>query len=115
MHHVEPVGEKNSGSLRRKANRQRFARMFEKFQPFPFDRHDGHGFDRLPDVDIEAVKPHDGPTVGTIHTLPTTAMELVRTEGHSAQRINGIPEKKVRVRIRRHTNTETKFKTTRSY
>ena len=41
----------------------RFAKMFEKFQPFPFDRHNGRGYNRLEKVDIEAVKGHDGPTV----------------------------------------------------
>ena len=36
---------------------------FEKFQPFPFDKHNGRGYNRLEKVDIEAVKGHDGPTV----------------------------------------------------
>ncbi|MDP7674254.1 MAG: DUF362 domain-containing protein [Dehalococcoidia bacterium] len=71
LHHVEPVGrEKFRFPYDERPTRQRFARMFEKFQPFPFDRHDGHGFDRLPEVDIEAVKPHDGPTVGTHSHAP---------------------------------------------
>ncbi len=66
LHHVAPAGrEKFAFPYDPRPSRQRFGRIFEKFQPFPFDRHDGHGFDRLPDVDIEAVKPHDGPTVGT--------------------------------------------------
>ena len=63
---VEPAGRaKFSFSFDRRPSRQRFGRIFEKLQPFPFDRHEGRGFDRLPEVDIEAVKPHDGPTVGT--------------------------------------------------
>jgi len=41
----------------------RFEKMFEKFQPFPFDKHNGRGYNRLEKVDIEAVKGHDGPTV----------------------------------------------------
>ena len=44
-------------------SRQRFRKMFEKFQPFPVERHNGHGFDRLTGVDLDAVKAHDGPTV----------------------------------------------------
>ena len=31
---------------------------FEKFQPFPYDRHDGKGFDRNDEVDLEAMKRH---------------------------------------------------------
>ena len=31
---------------------------FERFQPFPYDRHDGRGFDRKDEVDIEKVKRH---------------------------------------------------------
>ncbi|MBM3956692.1 MAG: DUF362 domain-containing protein [Gemmatimonadetes bacterium] len=38
-------------------NRVRFGRMFEKLQPFPYDRHGGRGFDRLPEVDFEKVHP----------------------------------------------------------
>ena len=33
--------------------------MFEKFQPFPFDKHDGRGYNRLDKVDIDAVKGDD--------------------------------------------------------
>jgi hypothetical protein len=66
LHHVEPAGpDKFRFPYDERPTRQRFARMFEKFQPFPFDRPDGRGYDRLEEVDIEAVKPHDGPTVGT--------------------------------------------------
>lgn len=65
LHTVEPAGrEKFKFPYDQRPSRERFGNMFEKFQPFPFDRHDGHGFDRLPDVDIDAVKPHDGPKVG---------------------------------------------------
>ncbi len=31
---------------------------FKKFQPFPYDRHDGKGFDRNDEVDLEAMKRH---------------------------------------------------------
>ncbi|MCH8230689.1 MAG: DUF362 domain-containing protein [Chloroflexi bacterium] len=66
LHEVEPVGgERFRFEYDRRPTRQRFARLFEKFQPFPFDRHDGRGYDRLPEVDIDALKPHDGPKVGT--------------------------------------------------
>ena len=66
LHDVPPVGGYRFGfSYDRRPTRKRFSRMFEKFQPFPFDRHGGHGYDRLPEVDIEALKPHDGPKVGT--------------------------------------------------
>lgn len=66
IHEVEPAGRSQfQFPYDRRPTRQRFGRLFEKFQPFPFDRHDGHGFNRLAEVDIDAVKPHDGPTVGT--------------------------------------------------
>ncbi|MCI0439216.1 MAG: DUF362 domain-containing protein [Chloroflexi bacterium] len=42
----------------RRASRQRFGERFKKFQPFPYDRHDGHGFDRVDEVDLEAMKRH---------------------------------------------------------
>jgi hypothetical protein len=65
LHVVEPAGrDKFKFPYDQRPSRQRFRRLFEKFQPFPYDRHDGHGYNRLPEVDIEAVKPHDGPTVG---------------------------------------------------
>ena len=31
---------------------------FERFMPFPYDRHDGKGFDRNDEVDIDAIKHH---------------------------------------------------------
>ena len=31
---------------------------FERFMPFPYDRHDGKGFARNDEVDIEKVKHH---------------------------------------------------------
>jgi hypothetical protein len=42
----------------RRPSRQRFMKRFEKFQPFPYDRHDGHGFDRNAEVDLERMKRH---------------------------------------------------------
>ncbi|HAE32610.1 MAG: hypothetical protein CL749_01180 [Chloroflexi bacterium] len=39
-------------------SRQRFAEKFEKFQPFPYDRHDGKGFDRLDEIDLDKVRHH---------------------------------------------------------
>lgn len=47
----------------RRPTRKRFQKLFEKFQPFPYERHNGQGFNRLPEVDLDAVKPHSGPTV----------------------------------------------------
>jgi uncharacterized Fe-S center protein len=44
----------------------RLGKLFEKFQPFPRERFDGAGFDRLPEVDLAAVKHPDGPKV-SIH------------------------------------------------
>ncbi len=41
--------------------RVRLGRLFEKFQPFPFDRYDGRGYNRVEKIDIDAVKAHDGP------------------------------------------------------
>ena len=37
----------------RRPSRQRYMAKFEQFQPFPYDRHDGRGFDREEEVDIE--------------------------------------------------------------
>jgi hypothetical protein len=37
-------------------SRQRFGERFEKFTPFPYDRHDGKGFLREDEVDLEAIK-----------------------------------------------------------
>ena len=41
-------------------------KKFERFMPFPYDRHDGKGFARNDEVDIEAIKHHyeDAPTNG---------------------------------------------------
>jgi len=62
--HVERAGaEKFRFPLDRRPTRQRFGKMFAKFQPFPFDRYDTRGFNRLPEVDLDAVKGHSGPTV----------------------------------------------------
>jgi uncharacterized Fe-S center protein len=66
LHDVAPVGGYRYGfSYDRRPTRIRFSRLFEKFQPFPFDRHEGRGYGRLPEVDVEALKPHDGPKVAT--------------------------------------------------
>ncbi|HIF13570.1 MAG TPA: DUF362 domain-containing protein [Dehalococcoidia bacterium] len=62
--HVERAGaEKFRFPLDTRPTRQRFGKLFEKFQPFPFDRYDTRGFNRLPEVDLDAVKGHAGPTV----------------------------------------------------
>ena len=42
----------------RRASRQRFGDRFDKFTPFPYDRHDGKGFARNDEVDLEAMKRH---------------------------------------------------------
>lgn len=42
----------------RRPSRQRFMARFAKFQPFPYDRHDGRGYLREDEVDLEAVKRH---------------------------------------------------------
>ncbi len=42
----------------RRPSRQRFKERFEKFQPFPYDRHDGKGFARNDEVDLERMKRH---------------------------------------------------------
>jgi len=44
-------------------NRVRFQKMYDKFEPFPYDRHDGRGFDRLPEVDLGKVSPKAGSEV----------------------------------------------------
>ena len=56
---VEPAApEKYQFPYDRRPSRQRFKEKFEKFQPFPYDRHDGKGFARNDEVDFEAVKRH---------------------------------------------------------
>jgi len=61
---VEPAdGERFKFPYDRRPSRQRFGARFEKFQPFPYDRHDGQGFDRNDDVDIEKMKHHYEHTV----------------------------------------------------
>ena len=42
----------------RRPSRARFGDRFDKFKPFPYDRHDGKGFNRLDEVDLEAMKRH---------------------------------------------------------
>ena len=56
---VEPAdGEKYRFPYDRRASRPRFADRFDKFMPFPYDRHDGKGFARNDEVDLEAMKRH---------------------------------------------------------
>lgn len=56
---VEPAESgKYNFSYDRRPSRQRFMERFEKFQPFPYDRHDGKGFAREDEVDLEAMKRH---------------------------------------------------------
>ena len=51
-------GDKYKFPYDRRPSRQRFGARFEKFQPFPYDRHDGQGFARHEKVDLEAMKKH---------------------------------------------------------
>lgn len=44
----------------RRPSRQRFMDRFAKFEVFPYDRHDGNGFFREVEVDLENVKRHYG-------------------------------------------------------
>ena len=61
---VSPAGnDKFRFPLDPRPTRLRYQRLFEKFQPFPVDRHGGLGYDRLEEVDMEAVRLHDGPKV----------------------------------------------------
>ena len=39
----------------------RFRKLFEKIPPFPYDRYDGHGFNREPEVDLEKVRKQAAP------------------------------------------------------
>ena len=56
---VEPQPEeRHRFPYDRRASRPRFMENFERFQPFPYDRHDGKGFARNDEVDIEAIKHH---------------------------------------------------------
>ncbi len=49
---------------------QKFSKLFEKIPPFPRELYDGQGYNRLPEVDLDAVKPHDGPTVSAHSYAP---------------------------------------------
>ena len=62
----------------RRPSRQRYMANFERFQPFPYDRHDGRGFDRKDEVDIEKVKRHyeDEPH-GSTYSILDEIEELV--------------------------------------
>ena len=51
-------GDKYKFPYDRRPSRQRFMENFEKFQPFPYDRHDGKGYARNDEVDLEAMKKH---------------------------------------------------------
>ena len=56
---VEPAdGAKYRFPYDRRASRQRFGDRFDKFTPFPYDRHHGKGFARNDEVDLEAMKRH---------------------------------------------------------
>ena len=46
----------------RRPSRQRFKETFEKFTPFPYDRHGGRGYAREEEVDLEAMKRHYEPS-----------------------------------------------------
>jgi uncharacterized Fe-S center protein len=56
---VEPAPQdKYQFSYDRRPSRKRFKEKFEKFQPFPYDKHGGKGFDRNENIDFERVKRH---------------------------------------------------------
>ena len=65
---VDPADpEKYRFPYDRRPSRQRFGERFERFQPFPYDRHDGRGFDRNDEVDLEAMKKHYEPSTNGHH------------------------------------------------
>lgn len=66
---------------------KRLGKLFEKFQPFPRERFDGQGFDRLPEVDLAAVKHPDGPKVSIHPHAPYhgDGTQHAPTNGHSAK------------------------------
>lgn len=65
---VEPASpEKYRFPYDLRPSRQRFGERFERFQPFPYDRHDGRGFDRKEEVDLEAMKKHYEPSTNGHH------------------------------------------------
>ncbi|MEE9533695.1 MAG: DUF362 domain-containing protein [Acidimicrobiia bacterium] len=47
-------------SLDKRPTGQRFGEKFKKFTPFPYDRHEGQGFLREPEIDTEYVKSWHG-------------------------------------------------------
>ena len=58
--HAQPLGrDRFAFPPDPRPTKVRFAKMFEKFQPFPFDKHNGRGYNRLDKVDIDAVKGDD--------------------------------------------------------
>ena len=57
-------------------SRSRFKDKFAKFMPFPFDLHDGQGYLREEEVDLEAMKRH--------HKHSTNGREEVPSEAHAS-------------------------------
>ena len=56
-------------------SRKRFADVFEKFQPFPYDKHDGKGYHRVDVVDLDKVKKHYEDEVEVIEVKETTSSD----------------------------------------
>ena len=60
-------------------SRERFKDKFEKFQPFPYDRHGGKGFARNDEVDLEAMKRHYEPSTNG-HVMDENVAELAQAD-----------------------------------
>jgi hypothetical protein len=58
--------ERHRFSFDKRPTRQRFQKRFEMMPPFPHDRHEGRGYNRLESVDVEAMKRHYEPSVNGI-------------------------------------------------
>ena len=54
----EPVAGSGQFPYDTRPSRKRFADVFDKFQPFPYDKHDGKGYHRVDVVDLDKVKHH---------------------------------------------------------
>ena len=82
---VEPQpADRHKFPYDRRPSRQRFKDRFEKFQPFPYDRHDGKGFARNDEVDLERMKRHYDHTANG--PLPKRRSPGRRPPGASARR-----------------------------
>lgn len=77
---VEPAApERFQFPYDKRLSRERFKSKFERFQPFPYDRHEGKGFARNDEVDLEAMKRHYEPSTNG-HIKDENVAELTQAD-----------------------------------